>query len=715
MRIICFALCLLTITIARAQTTISGRVADQKGEHIIGANVYLKDTYDGASSLQDGSFKFITTEVGEHILVVSMIGYQPQEQTIVCKGEKLHVNFRLREKIDEMHAVTITAGAMEASDAKKAVVMKPLDIVTTSGALGDVVGALNKLPGTATIGNDGRLFVRGGDASETNIYFDGMQVGSAFGTTAPNVPTRTRFNPSLFKGSFFSTGGYSAEYGQALSSALVLNSIDMPLRNQTDISLMSVGGSVSHTQVGENNAVTAAANYTNLQPYQKLIPQNITWYKAPRNWSAEVLARQKYGKSGLLKAYLHTEQGNLSIGQPVPGTTSIERIDVDNRYHFANLNFRQPLNSTWSVSGGFAYAINRDHFQLESLEVISKSDLGHLKIVVQKDFSDRLSFKNGLEWYNSLYNEHVNEAFQAQLVDHIFNHFIEADLYFNSSLVGRAGLRTTYNQYTDKIWTTPRLSLALKTSERSQLSVAFGEFRQLPGNEIRIQQENLQNTRATHFIANYLHSHEGRTFRIEAFNKLYNDIIRFDSFQNGQYFGLNNKGSGYSRGMDIFYRDNKSLKNTDFWITYSLIDSKRNYLNFQNRVTPNFAPRHNVSLVAKHFVTHLNSQLGTSFSWHDGQTYHNPNLPGEMQGKTSDYSNLSFSWSYLPQPNLIIHFECSNVLGSDNIFGYRFAESKNENGIFASLPIRQTADRFIFLGVFLTLSRDKNANQLNNL
>jgi hypothetical protein len=32
----------------------------------------------------------------------------------------------------------------------------------------------------------------------------------------------------LFKGTVFSTGGYSALYGQALSSALILESIDLP-------------------------------------------------------------------------------------------------------------------------------------------------------------------------------------------------------------------------------------------------------------------------------------------------------------------------------------------------------------------------------------------------------------------------------------------------------------------------------------------------------
>ena len=36
----------------------------------------------------------------------------------------------------------------------------------------------------------------------------------------PDVPGRGRFSPFMFGGTVFSTGGYSAEYGQALSGVI---------------------------------------------------------------------------------------------------------------------------------------------------------------------------------------------------------------------------------------------------------------------------------------------------------------------------------------------------------------------------------------------------------------------------------------------------------------------------------------------------------------
>src|SRR5690606_39840197 len=59
-----------------------------------------------------------------------------------------------------------------------------------------------------------------------------------------------------------------------------------------------------------------------------------------------------------------------------------------------------------------------------------------------------------------------------------------------------------------------------------------------------------------------------------------------------------------------------------FWITYSFVDSRRQYATFTDKVQPSYAPRHNGSVVVKHYISTLQSQLGVSFSANDGYTYH---------------------------------------------------------------------------------------------
>ncbi|HHG85993.1 MAG TPA: carboxypeptidase-like regulatory domain-containing protein, partial [Bacteroidetes bacterium] len=71
------------------QTKISGTVLDNKGLPLPGANVYIKDSYDGATTDTAGVFKFKTTETGAKVLVVSFVGFETIEEKVDLTGEDL--------------------------------------------------------------------------------------------------------------------------------------------------------------------------------------------------------------------------------------------------------------------------------------------------------------------------------------------------------------------------------------------------------------------------------------------------------------------------------------------------------------------------------------------------------------------------------------------------------------------------------------------------
>lgn len=162
-----------------AQTTISGKVTDQKGFPIDGANVYLDGTYDGSTTNDSGEFSFTTKETGIQKLIISYLSFETYILvTEVSLMQSLEV--KLRDDVNTLDAVILSAGTFSAGDNSKVSVLKPLDVVTTASALGDFVGALQTLPGTTTVAEDGRLFVRGGDANETQIFIDGVRVFSPY-------------------------------------------------------------------------------------------------------------------------------------------------------------------------------------------------------------------------------------------------------------------------------------------------------------------------------------------------------------------------------------------------------------------------------------------------------------------------------------------------------------------------------------------------------
>ncbi len=696
---------LFVFAFADAQTTVSGTVKSTKGETIVGANVFIENTYDGASADANGNFSFKTKVSGAQTLVVSSLGFEEQKIAVTLSGDYLELEIALKEAFNQLKAVSITAGSIDATDEARSLILKPLDIVTTAGATGDIVGALQTLPGTAQVGNDGRLFVRGGAANETALFFDGLKVNNAYGSSLSGIPTRTRFSPQLFTGTFFSTGGYSAEYGQALSSVLVLNTVDMPQRTQTDLNAMTVGGAVSHTQVWDKTSATASLNYLNLAPYQSLVPQNIQWEKAPQGLNSEILVRHKFGKRSLLKVFYANQASALSIYQHNPGEEENALVQLKNRFHYANASFEQAWGAKWLLNTGFSYSFNTDATKLDTLDLNRKENLAHAKVAVSYFAHPKLSFRFGAEHYEQSFSESISQGSRSIALP-LSASFAEGSYYINDAIALKGGLRGEIFQ--GELFAMPRLSAAFRLAEKHQMSAAYGTFVQQQNTTVLVQNEQLAPSKSEHFILNYQFSSNQRIFRAEAYLKNYSNLLT--SAQ-----GFQSNGQGVAKGFDLFFRDSKSIKNLDYWVTYSFVDSKRQFGKYTEQVQPSFAPKHNVSVVGKYWISKLHSQLGATYSINDGYTYDNPNIEGQMESKTKMFNSLSLNWSYLPRPNLIIHVAVNNVLGAKNVFGYRYSETPNAQNQYAEMALGQAADRFFFIGVFYTLSSDKKANQLNNL
>lgn len=188
------------------QTTISGKIKDNKGRPIPGVSITIKDSYDGGTSDSTGKFSFRSSEQGQKNLTASSIGYFPFEQMISLNGTPVSLDISLKEEPNELKAVVITAGTFEASDTKRTTVLNPIDIVTTASANGDVTSALRTLPGAQQVGESEGLFVRGGTAGESKVFIDGTLVNNFFFSSVPDIAQRGRFSPFLFKGTVFSSG-----------------------------------------------------------------------------------------------------------------------------------------------------------------------------------------------------------------------------------------------------------------------------------------------------------------------------------------------------------------------------------------------------------------------------------------------------------------------------------------------------------------------------
>ncbi len=710
-----------SIQISFSQNILTGKVVDQYGETLLGVNVYIENTYDGASTNRNGGFTFKTHEIGERTLLASYIGYKTTKTIVNISANSSLKKIVLDEEINKIDGVTINAGAFEASDKKKSVVLKTFDVVTTAGATADVTGVMNTLPGTQTVGEEGRLFVRGGAGHETKTFINGLLLANPYSLTPQHIPSRFRFSPFLFKGAFFSTGGYSAEYGQALSSVLQLNTYDLPSSSQTDISVMSVGADISQTIRINNTSLYGQVQYNDLASYFALVPQKYEWSRAPNSINTTLHFKQKFINGGHIQAYTNYDKSKLKISQPIPGNIyEFGTYDITNNNLYSNLSFNNPISDRISARGGISFSSNRNLTVSARGGLIGNQTKSiHVKAVFDHDVSENVLVKFGGEWINDDFSEEMILAEDQpskflNFNNHMISPFAEADVYFSNNFVARLGVRYEYSQLLSEHSISPRASLAYKVDKSSQFSLAFGKFSQLPITSYLKWSHSIKKEKGEHYILNYQFSSQGRIFRTEIYYKKY-DQLTSKSMNQNHIIDFKNDGYGEAKGFELFWRDSKSFESIDYWLSYSFLDTKRKYDIFPYPVMPYYASNHNLSIVYKQFIAKLKSQVGWTYSFASGRPYTDPNTLLFNSERTNCYHDISINYSYLIKPNMILHASVSNVLGFNHVFGYQYNKEPNEQGAYESMTIGPQAKRFFFMGFFITISKDKSANQLNNL
>ena len=712
-------LCLLSSVAFAQKTVIKGQVLDKSKTPLVGANIVLHDTYDGATADADGRFQFETEETGPQTLQVMYLGYDSVAQRVTLNGGVFEFNPVLKEGFNQLKVVVISAGAFEASDERRVTVLKPLDIVTTASAGGDIYNALKTLPGAQVSSGDKEgLFVRGGTGTEAQTFIDGMLVRNPFFASTPDFAARGRFNPFLFKGTIFSTGGYSAQYGQGMSSALVLETQDLPDRSAGSLGVSCVGLDYGQQKFWKDKgrSVGFNVNYTNLGPYFSLVKQVPDFTHTPEYIGTEGFLRQKTQGDGILKFYGYYNHGNVGLRTEAP-TGDQFGFSIKNNNVYTNLTWAGLVKEKWKLNLGTSYSNDwndiassySDGFlQADSFRV--RSSLGQARAVATRFFGRLTSIRFGGEYQFST-DDYDNQRFGAfSIQDNYAATFAESDLYVTTKLVARFGLRAEHSSLLDQARLAPRVSLAYKVGDGAQFSFAWGHFYQKGDSLLRWQSEFDQIPgfqRAEHYILNYQYILNDRIFRVEGFYKKYDDLITTRE-------GLRNDGKGYAQGLELFYRDKKTFPTVDLWVSYSYLDTKRRFEWYPVEAQPTFAANHVATLVAKKFISRIKTSVGMTYNFSTGRPYFNPNRPISefLTDRTPAYNSLSINANYLTtigKAFAVVVLGINNVLQQEQIFSYRYSA----DGAMRT-AITPSAKSFVFVGVFVSWGTDRRQDVLDN-
>ncbi len=721
-----------------SQTTISGKVT-YRNKALKDINVTLKDSYDGATTDAGGNYAFSTTETGEKILVFSGKDYDEVEMPVTIEGKNISMNATLKEQISEINAVVITAGSIEASDKKRATaLLTPLDVYTTAGANGHISSALGYLPGVQKVGESEGLFVRGGTGAETKIFMDGNLVNNYFTNSVPGIAGRDRFNTSLFKGNVFSSGGYSAVYGQALSSVLILESVDLPETTSFDFGVSPIFLSANYQKLNREKTASwgVAGSYSNLGLMGKLLNFNTDFDKYPQGYGFDANFRIKTKKGGFIKYYGSVDSNNLAVGSESlepESDRNLVALKGQNMYH--NLSYKEKLGK-YLLNIGTSYTYNsndlnfatfKNNVELSSTPINNQSNYVNAKAVIERKISRASILRAGFELNNADETMQYG-AFERKYKDLISSAFAETDLILTNNLTAKLGARAERSSYLNQWNFSPRAALAYRISKNWTTSFAYGIFYQNPESRYLFSNQfNFQ--RADHYIFQVQKNADGMSLRFEAFYKKYDELIKTTALSNlnpaipnNQYqVAYDNGGKGFAKGVELFWRDKKTFKDIDYWLTYSYLDSKREFLNYPFSLAPNFASKHTFNAVAKKFVMDWKTGFNLSYTYSTGRPYYdltseNGENAVRHQGKLKDYSGLNFSINYVPSIGkknaksfTVFVLSINNILGTKNIYGYNYSN----DGLRRSTVV-PPVNTFVFVGVFVSFGVDKTNDAINN-
>ena len=208
---------LITGTVIAGTTgKISGKVTDAStGEPLAGANVMIAGTIFGASTDEVGDYFIINIPPGSYEVSVAYIGYEKKvsSNTRVSIDQTTTVNFALNASVIEGASVDVVAErAIIEQDITGSKAVLTADFLDNMAVV-DLEDALSQQTGFVDMGET--QYIRGGTASEVNYMVDGISMVSGI-----LGDSWARLNTSSMEEVEVLTGGYNAEYGNAMSGVV---------------------------------------------------------------------------------------------------------------------------------------------------------------------------------------------------------------------------------------------------------------------------------------------------------------------------------------------------------------------------------------------------------------------------------------------------------------------------------------------------------------
>ncbi len=619
----------ISASFARAQNetgSVYGKVIDAvSNQPLIGVNLILEGTNLGAATDLEGHYEIRNVPVNTYRIKASIIGYASKIKTdiVVRTSKPASVDFSLTEEAVKLQDITVKSGYFSKS---------PTEVISTRsfgyeeirrapGGFEDVIRALSVLPGVAQA-DPGRndLVVRGGAPSENLYIVDGIEIPNInhFGTQGAAGGPLSYINLDYVKETTFSTGGFSAEYGDKLSSVLKID-----LRNGRED---RVGGkaTISASQFGLNLEGPLGKNnnfiFSARRSYLDFIFKAAGFGFVPEYYDVITKADFKLDNSNSISylfvgafdkvKYFNETEDQRYDNSRILGSDQTQYVTGLSYQHLIDNGF---LNITLSRTFVDYNTLQRDSLLNPVFKSISREQENSLKGDLVYKLSPSTEITAGLMGKLIKFDADVLlPGFVTSFGDTLpINSLNDEDVYYKGSgyvnlnhlfferLKTNIGLRTDYfSPLEKKVYISPRVSASYRLSDLTSLNAAAGIYYQSPSYiwlAVGPNKSTLKDIRADHLVLGIDHLvREDAIVKLEAFYKWYKDyptsLVRpylilantgagfAGSEDNFSSFGLEpltDKGKGFSRGIELSAQ--KKLSDIPFYGIMSLTYSESRF------------------------------------------------------------------------------------------------------------------------------------------
>lgn len=537
--------------------TLRGLVVDAETRSPIpGASVVIIGADRGAATDNSGLFKIRDLPVGTYSVSVHSVGFDPATKTdvIIRPGRITSLDIDLPMAVTEVKGVTVSGGYFQDSPTEPTSSFRysAEEIRRSPGSAGDVSRIMFSLPSVAKVNDQvNNLIVRGGSPTENSFYLDNIEIPNInhyplFGTSGGPI---SLINTDFLKDVNFSAGGFSAAYGDRLSSIMALSFRDgnrEEIDLQADLSMAGIGLVGEGPIAGGRGSWLASVR----RSYLDLLVDAIGVGVVPKysDYQGKVVydlsSRHQIELLGVLGVdYINFErQDAIEEGNVTDGWS-------DGYEYAVGANWRYLWGANGISNTSLSYLATRtksNYFETNTgKELVLQDDLdgaAQLRNVNLYRLNDRHEFEFGLDakyemdeydHYAAEYTDYFGNTVPALVIDDdlqspklggFLTYIVRPFKPFRASL----GLRYDYFEYTEQSTFSPRVALSCRLSDRTTLNGAFGIYNQSMPIVLLSQQESnrrLNNPRAYHYILGFEHMlREDTRWTLEGYYKRYEDF-----------------------------------------------------------------------------------------------------------------------------------------------------------------------------------------------